>query len=197
MSTNSLTRLVSAILIPIAFAACGTSAQPHFYALTSTAAPAAAQSAPIAVLVGPVSVPAAVDRPQFVVQKASNRVDIDEFNRWSAPLNDSIARVIASDLSTQLGTPNVATAPLANFAPDYRVTIDVQRFDTIEGQGVTVEAVWVARKSDGKTRTGRTIAHEATQGNGFDAIAAAHSRALAQVSADIAEAIRSEASATQ
>ena len=197
MITKSFMRLVPLILVATGLAACGTSAQPHFYSLSSTAAPGAAQSAPIAVLVGPVAVPAAVDRPQFVVQKASNRVDIDEFNRWSAPLNDSIARVIASDLSTQLGTPNVATAPLANFAADYRVTIDIQRFDTIEGQGVAIEAVWVVRKSDGKTRTGRTLAHETTQGNGFDAIAAAHSRALAQVSADIAEAIRSEASATQ
>jgi uncharacterized lipoprotein YmbA len=30
-----------------------------------------------AVMVGPVSVPAAVDRPEFVVQTAPNRVDVD------------------------------------------------------------------------------------------------------------------------
>jgi uncharacterized protein len=43
-------------------------------------------------------------------------------------------------------------------------------------------------------RTGRTVAREATQGPGYEALAAAHSRALATVSADIAAAIRASAS---
>ena len=63
-----------------------------------------------------------------------NRVDVDEFNRWAAPLNDSIARVVAGDLAVLLGTPRVATAPLANFNPAYRVTIDVQRFESVHGR---------------------------------------------------------------
>jgi uncharacterized lipoprotein YmbA len=61
-------------------------------------------------MVGPVTVPAAVDQPEFVVQVAPNRVEVDEFNRWVAPLNDSIARAIAGDLALQLGTSEVATA---------------------------------------------------------------------------------------
>ena len=43
------------------------------------------------------------------------------------------------------------------------------------------------------TRSGRTVAREAVQGEGFDALAAAHSRALAKMSADIAAAIRASA----
>jgi hypothetical protein len=39
-----------------------------------------------------------VDQPEFVVQVAPNRVDVDEFNRWDAPLNDGIARAVAGDL---------------------------------------------------------------------------------------------------
>ena len=84
-------------------------------------------------MVGPVSVPAAVDRPEFVLQTAPNRVDVDEFNRWAAPLNDAVAQVVAGDLVKLLGTPNVAAAPMANFEPAYRVTIDVQRFDSVPG----------------------------------------------------------------
>jgi hypothetical protein len=41
-------------------------------------------------------------------------------------------------------------------------------------------------------RSGRTVAREPAQGDGFDALAAAHSRALAKVSSDIATAIRAE-----
>ena len=55
-------------------------------------------------MIGSVSVPATVDQPQFVVQVAANRVEVDEFNRWAAPLSDSIARAVAGDLAAQLGT---------------------------------------------------------------------------------------------
>ena len=64
-----------------------------------------------------------VDRPEFTVQIAPNRVAVDEFNRWAEPLNDNIASVVAGDLAVLLGTPQVATVRLANFDPAYRVTI--------------------------------------------------------------------------
>ncbi len=47
--------------------------------------------------------------------------------------------------------------------------------------------------SGGATRSGRAIAREPVQGEGFDVLAAAHSRALARMSDDIAAAIRAEA----
>ena len=59
----------------------------------------------------------AVDRPQFVVEVAPNRVELDEFNRWAAPLDDGVARGVAGNLATLLGTPRVTAAPLANSLP--------------------------------------------------------------------------------
>ncbi len=175
-------------------AACGTSPPTRYYTLASTATPERAPAARYAVLVGPVSVPASVDRPEFVVDVAPNRVEVEEFDRWAAPLGESIARTVAGDLSILLGTPDVATAPFANFDPAYRVTIDVQRFDSRPGDSVLVEAVWVVRGAGGgSTRSGRTVAREVPQGQGFDALAAAHSRALVKLSSDIAAAIRAEA----
>jgi uncharacterized lipoprotein YmbA len=171
----------------------------RFYSLNSTATATGAPAERATVMVGPVSIPAAVDQPEFVVQVTPNRVDVDEFNRWDAPLNDSIARVVAGDLALQLGSPNVTTAQLANFNPSYWVTIDVRRFESVRGEAATVDAVWVVRRTTGKqkTRSGRTVAREAVQGDSFDALAAAHSRALTTVSSDIAAAIRAEASETR
>jgi uncharacterized lipoprotein YmbA len=186
-------RTLSIALVAAVAAGCGTSATARFYTLGVTAA---AEGAPLrtTVVVGPVTVPASVDRPQFVVQVAPNRVDIDEFNRWAAPLNDGIARAVAGDLAVLLGTQDVAVAPLANFNPTYRVTINVQRFESVPGQAVVVDAAWaVQRTASGDSRPGRTVAREAVQGQGFDALAGAHSRALATVSADIAAAIRAAA----
>ena len=185
------------ICVVVAAAGCA-SAPSRFYTLNSTATGSGAPAANYAVIVGPVTVPASVDRPQFTVQVAPNRVAIDEFNRWAAPLNENIARVVTGDLVVLLGTPQVAMAPLANFNPAYRVTIAIQRFETVAivattNGAVMVEAVWVIhRTADGAVRSGRTVAREPAQGDGFDALAAAHSRALAKVSSDIATAIRAE-----
>lgn len=189
-------RIAQLILIAlVAAAAAGCSTTPaRFYSLASTATADGTPATSAAVMVGPVTIPASVDQPEFVVQVAPNRVEVNEFNRWVAPLNDAIARAVAGDLVVMLGTPEVATAQLANFTPDYRVTIDIQRFESIQGDAALVEAVWTVRKTaGGETRSGRTVAREPVQGQGFDALAAAHSRAIAKLSADIAAAIRAEA----
>jgi len=177
-----------------ATAAGCASATARFYTLDSTATATGVPAANYAVLVGPVSVPPAIDRPQMVVQVAPNRVELDEFNRWAGPLNDSIARAVAGDLAVLLGTSDVAVAPLANFTPTYRVTIDIQVFESVPGQSVFEDAVWAVRQTaSGQTQSGRTTAREPVQGSGFDALAAAHSRALAKVSGDIAAAISATA----
>ena len=186
--------MVSIALVTAAASGCGTSAPARFYTLDATAVSDGTTPVNYPIMVGPVSVPAAVDRPEFVLQSAPNRVDVDEFNRWDTPLNDAVAQVVAGDLVKLLGTPNVASAPMANFVPAYRVTIDIQRFDSVPSQAALVEAVWTVHSTaGGETRSGRTVAREAVQGDGFDVLAAAHSRALAKMSGDIAGTIRAEA----
>jgi len=191
-----IAHLISIAIVVIAAWGCSTTPA-RFYTLDSTAAPDGAPAAHMAVMVGPVSVPASVDQPEFVVQVASNRVELDEFNRWAAPLSDSIARAVAGNLVVLLRTPDVAASPMANFSPAYTVTINVQRFESTRNQGALVDAVWtVHRTAGGAIRSGRTLTQEATQGDSYDALAAAHSRALARMSRDIAAAIRAEARQT-
>jgi uncharacterized lipoprotein YmbA len=192
-----IARLISIALVVVAVWGCSTTPA-RFYTLDSTATPDGASAAHMAVMVGPVSVPASVDQPEFVVQVASNRVELDEFNRWAAPLSDSIARAVAGNLVVLLGTPDVTASPMANFSPAYTVTINVQRFESTRNQGALLDAVWaVHRTAGGAIRSGRTVAQEAAQGDSYDALAAAHSRALARMSRDIAAAIRVEANQRQ
>jgi len=188
--------LIVVALVAAAASGCSNSAPARFYTLDAAAAPNSAVPVKDTIMVGPVSVPASVDRPEFVVQTAPNRVDVDEFNRWASPLGDSIAQAVAGNLVKLLGTPNVAAGPLANFDPAYRVTIEIQRFESVPGQSATIDAVWTVHSTaSGEARSGRTTASEAVQGEGFNTLAAAHSRALARVSSDIATAIRAEAEA--
>ena len=188
-----IAQLISIALAAVVAVGCST-APSKFYSLSSTSAADGTPPTAVAVMVGPVTIPASVDQPEFVVQVAANRVQVDEFNRWVAPLGDAIARAVAGDLVVLLGSPEVASNQLANFVPDYRVTIDVQRFESVPGNAATLEAVWTVRKTvGGEIRSGRTVAREPVQGQSYDALAAAHSQALAQMSTDIAAAIRAEA----
>jgi hypothetical protein len=139
-----------------------------------------------------VSVPAAVDRPQIVVRLAPNQVAIDEFHRWASPLPDAISRVIAENLASLLGTPHVTvfTQPTAAGAR-YRVLVDVLRFESALGETANLDAVWTVRSTkDGTTRSGRTTASEPVSDREYATLAAAHSRALGRLSADLAGAIQ-------
>jgi uncharacterized protein len=170
---------------------CGSTPASRFYTLSASAStlPATATS-DLSVAVGPVSVPLAVDRPQMVVTLNSNQVRLDELNRWASPLANDIARVVAENLVSMLGTPRVT---LSRQTPniDYRAAIEVQRFESALGEAATLDAVWtVSHDADGRSRTGRTTAREAASDKSYDALTAAHSRAVARLSRDIADAVR-------
>jgi uncharacterized lipoprotein YmbA len=189
-------RRLAALALPAALAllAVGCASAPSsFYTLSAIPAPTpAASPSTVSVAVSPVLVPAAVDRPQIVVSMGPNRVRLDEFNRWASPLQSNIARVVAENLVGLLGTARVATSPQTLSAEaDYRVAIEVQAFESAPGEAATLDAVWAVRRArGGKSSTGRTTAREAAPEPGYEALAAAHSRALARLSRDIAEAVR-------
>ena len=168
----------------------GTSPEPRFYTLESQAPPPAPASATAyTVVVGPITIPDIVDRPQIVTRSAENRVEIHEQARWAAPLKSEIARVVADHLARALVGARVVTAEQrASGAPDYRVVIDVQRFDSSD-EGSTVQASWSVRtKENPAAVSGRSVATESA-GIGHEALVAAHSRALGKIAAEIAAAI--------
>jgi len=186
-------RAVVAVLCTVAAlaAGCGTSPPSRFYTLSPTAAPAAAPS-DVFVAVGPVTIPAVVDRPEIVVNLGPNELRMDDFNRWAAPLQDSIARTIAENLVVMLGSPRVILFPqqLAT-DPQYRVAVEIRTFESVPGTAIRLDAVWTLRRTkDGKTETGRTSVRESVADSSYDALAAAHSRAVARLSQDIADAVR-------
>lgn len=197
--------LKSLILIGgVAVLAAGCASSPsHFYTLDATAIRGDAPDASYAVIVGPVLMPAAVDRPQFVVTSAPNRVEVEEFNRWAAPLNDNIARVVAINLGAQLGTVRVASAPMPDFGPAYHVVIRIEQFESVIGQEKSdgralLDARWaVTSPKGGNVVSGVFSMTEPSPGGSFDGLAAAHSRLLAKLSGSIAVAIRDVVSETK
>ncbi|HVP88466.1 MAG TPA: PqiC family protein [Casimicrobiaceae bacterium] len=181
-----------ALAFTLALFAEGCSSPPAKFYTLSAVAPAASTPSKISVVVGSVAVPSVIDRPQIVVTSSANQVTVDEFSRWASPVQDNLARVMADDLAALLGTPRVTLSQSSLGAEaGYRVQIEVRNFESAPGKYASLDAVWsVRRLKDGKTETGRTSVRENVDGDGFEALAAAHSRGIARLSQDIAEAIR-------
>ena len=188
-----------AVLLVELLAACATSAPATFYTLTTETtnvadAPALAPFAQ-SIAVGPVSVPEAVNRPQFVVSDGPNRVVVLESHRWAGPLKSEIAEAVALDLSHALGgaraTPMTQSA--ANEA-QLDIALDVQRFELIVGDAAVLDVVWTIKHRDasGTPIHGRSIVHESAQTSTdpYDALVAAQVRALASVAREIATRLR-------
>lgn len=182
--------------LTMATTACSRSPRVVFYTLepgsqTDTVnAPAAVP----AVAVGPVTLPEVVDRPQLVMRVAANRVDILEMHRWAEPLKSEIPRLVAENLRRLLGTSRVSSyLQNAGAEADYRVLMDIQRFESLPGEGVTVEASWSLRRGVGGTpKNGHSLVREPVEADGYDPLVAAYGRALLAVSRDLAAAIRNE-----
>ena len=180
-------------VIAIALASCGGSPiKENFYTLSGPQAPMPATSAaPVSLFVGPVTVPEAVDRLPMVLRTAANQVEISDAHRWAEPLKASIPRVLGETLMRELATPDVRfTRAGSSMDADFRVSVEVQRFDSSLDQGATVDALWTVTPRQGKPRSGRSTVSEPAASADPGGVAAAHSRALERVGRDIAAAIR-------
>lgn len=176
-------------------AGCSRSPRANFYILEPTAKAELAfpaQNAPT-VAIAPITLPEIVDRPQLVVRVNGFRMDILEMHRWAEPLKSGIPRLLAENLSRLLGSAQVSTySQNVAIEADYRIFVDIRRFEST-ADSVTVDAFWTIRRSTPDApKTGRSQVHEPRGGEGYEAIVAAYSRALAAVSSDIARAIRTE-----
>ena len=184
---------LAVVALALFTSACSRSPRATFYTLLPAAVPQAQTpgGAYPSVVVGPVTIPELVDRPQLVVRVAENRVDVLETHRWAEPLKSEIPRLMARDLGRLLGSDRVSSYGQSAAADaTHRVLVDIVRLESAPGGSVTVEAVWTVRRAAGETRRGRSLVQEKVAGAGYEELVAACSRALAGVSVDIANAIR-------
>ena len=185
-----------ACAMALVLAACGAPLpQESYYALSSPPLPTiAAPASPLGLYVGPVTVPDTVDRANMVLRVSPNQVEISDAYRWAEPLKTAIARVLAETLSRELGTTRVFASRAGATGPvDYRIAVEVQRFESSLETGATIVAIWtiVPTAKDTPIRTGRTVAEEPLPTRDPQGLAAAHGRVLDRIGRDIAAALRS------
>jgi uncharacterized protein len=183
------------VLCALALAAC-SSPSSRFYTLSTgdTSAPDAATASvanpAFLIEVTPVDVPPQVAKNQFVVQNSDNQVRVLEEERWASLPGDEIRRALSNSLTRQLGTIDVFGTPYPDRVPVYRVKVTVQRFESWPGSHALIDAVWSVRAVRTQAlMTCRTVA-SVPVAQGYDALAMGHQRAVQQISAEIADAVR-------
>lgn len=186
------------VVLLAALAACA-SPPSHFYTLSagdqSADAARTASNPAFLIEVPPVDVPPQVAKNQFVVQTGPTQVQVLEQERWASLPGDEIRRALSSSLTQQLGTIDVYGSPYPDRVPVYRVSVNVQRFESWPGSRAQIDAVWSVRAVRTQAvLTCRSSVSEPVSG-GYDAIADGHRRAVQQISTEIAAAVRNLAAA--
>ncbi len=176
---------------------CASSRPSSFYLLSAMAEPGDVKHAfpganEITIGVGPVELPPYVDRPQIVTRSGSNRLHLAEYDRWAEPLKQGVARVLAENLSTVVGTDHIVLFPWkASQTPAYQIVVDVTRFDSTAAGTAVLTARWTVLEKSGqhKPLTRQSDIRRQAESQSYEAMVGAQSWTVAKLSEEIATAI--------
>jgi uncharacterized protein len=147
---------------------------------------------PIELGLGPIRLPAYLDRLEMVTRIDENRLAISDDNRWAAPLDVAFTKILAQDLSSRIPDGHVALYPWYNDRlPDFQISVDVHRFDvTVQGLA-TLKASWTIRDAKANTFLYSTSSAFTRSVGGLESAdpAAALSHTIANLSSQIAKQI--------
>lgn len=175
----------------------GPQPKTHFYMLSSLASSGKAVQPlatfpQVAIGIGPIRLPEYLDRRNIIVRNSRNEFELAEDSQWAEPMGDTVARVLADNLSVLLGTYRITQFPWRSSMPvDYQLTIQVAQFDGILGEHAVLRAHWQVFTGDGKKLldSGYSVFGEQAEGKSIDALVTAQSRAIESFSREVAVAI--------
>lgn len=201
MNTNlrSLRRALL-LLAVVALSGCsgllGRENEPtNFFLLTPISenrAPTAVRDGPF-VGVFPVRLPSYLDRSSIVTKTTDNELEVAQFYAWGGPLGQNITSVIGENLSVLIPTDRIVPLPPNLVIPiDYEVAVEIIEFGRNAAGDVQLLARWMLTRNDGRQLMAvRQSGFEARDVPfDYNAIAAAMSRLLAELSRDIAAEIK-------
>ncbi|RED48098.1 PqiC family protein [Aestuariispira insulae] len=196
-------RLFIALAAVLLLAGCvGSPSQPtRFYMLSAGGAEQDGPplSAGKAVLLGPVTLPGYLDRPQLVTHTSDNKLALSELDQWAEPLHDNLKRVLIDNLSAALETEQVYAYPASlRPGPDViQITLDIAEVRFSPTGDVSLKARWSLFNSlDGKPRLRDGKIYQSQNGGGHEDNAAALSNLVLELAGDLATAARTVALAS-
>jgi uncharacterized lipoprotein YmbA len=176
-----------------------TTEKARFYKLNSLTSPESiahtqATGGGVAIGIGPIKFPDHLDRSEIVTRTSGNALQLAEFHRWAGSLEKDFSRILAENLSILLSTDYIFMFPFTQAAPiDYRVAVEVVRFDGELGKNATLIARWsVAEEGEKKALKSvrRSSITKPADDNSYEAMAAAMSGTVEDLSREMAETIK-------
>ena len=186
MTSRGLTRMLFGLLLACAHAACGTSAEPLYYALAS------APGARVAKALGTIevrqpNVAGYLDRSEILTEVVDHRLRLATNERWGEPFGVMIGRVLAEDLSERLPGSTVFTEASGMSIRAARfVELSIWKFDLDADGYVRLKALLALRSEAGDVPTvTRTVNLQARPGVGLHGQVDAMSRLLGLLADEI------------
>lgn len=174
--------------------ACAATPPTNFYVLEALSQPATSVSGKkIMVGIGPLELPALLERKQIVTRKENNAIQMAEFHQWAAPLKDNIITVISKNIAAQQPDLTVKAYPWTAYSEmDYRVIIDISRFDSQMGQAAYLEASWsiMKEKDHSIIRNGQTKISQPLKDENYESVVPALNKLLNEFSQQLSVAMQ-------
>jgi uncharacterized lipoprotein YmbA len=146
--------------------------------------------------VAPIDVPPQVAKTQLVVQTGPTQVKVLEEERWASLPGDELRRALSTNLTQQLNTIDVYGTAYSDTTPVYRVSMNVQRFESWPGSHALIDAVWSVRAvRSTAVMTCRSVVSEQV-GSGYDSLVDGHRRALQRVAMQVGAAVQAMAASS-
>ena len=173
----------------------GSSPPITYYALTSTSSGSDDGTSPLndrIIAVQTVRLPEYLNQKGIVTRTEANELNVAANSQWAGTLDDNITKVIVADLSRLLGTSRIVAYPVSAALPvDRVVQVDISWFEAESGGNVRLSAQWIIFGDGGRSYVqidGGSYMASASDGD-YRSIAAAMSRALGDLSRDIATSL--------
>lgn len=189
--------LVTGLLFALGCTA--TTEKARFYKLNSLTSPESTAHTKgavgsVAIGIGPIKFPDHLDRPEIVTRTSGNALQLAEFDRWAGSLEKDFSRILAENLSILLSTDYVFMFPFTQAAPiDYKVAVEVVRFDGELGKSATLIARWSILEGGEQKElksVRRSSITEPADSKSYETMVAALSRTVEDLSREIAETIK-------
>jgi len=141
------------LILAALLAGCASTPPSNFYTLTPIPEASTRNSdlagGGVSLGLGPVVFPQFLDRPQLVTRDGSNRLALNEFNRWGGTVQDDFLRVWGENLAHLLGTSRIYVFPTEARVPlDFRITAEVVNFEGGPGGDAVLKVRWALLDSD-------------------------------------------------
>ena len=146
----------------------------------------------VSILIGPVRLPAYLDRPQHARLRASGQVELDEFTRWLGGFEKNFLRGLELEVARQTGSARVSTHPAkAPFPFDVKVRLHIDDLVVVDGQTLRVRIRWAMVRTGSETPAELYAMDEsiALASDSNEAVVAAHDAVLADLAGRIVAAI--------